>query len=442
MQNKITKTITASITIILAAFVLLAFSACSDNDQPDFSGEILTISTVWDYQAIEHFAQLYMDANHGVIVEVNHFHNSVAGYENTVSSQLMAGTADVLMCATGLDHHNPNVAQLLADWWPIMQADPNFNEDDYFVNAFHAAKTSGRLLAYPFSFSYWLVAANNTVPGLADAFAQHDYITTADLLRLHGQFASDSAMLVHENFDAFTAVFENLDAFLDFEGRIANFNNPQFIEIISSANRLAYPVGGFGSQVSRGMYEEITMLDHSQMFLFEDFVPGTFQFFMTYEQEMPFVNFRPLANANGELVMDFYDSFVLNAAASDIQKALAWDFMTFIQNPENRASAPLQSVYRPMLHKSVHENMYSFVGQANIVNRWRPAESLEASLQEYHDHLVRLGEMPMTNGRAVTQTIMDILAEVMQDFNTGLLTAEQTAELLQNRISIVLMELD
>jgi len=52
-----------------------------------------------------------------------------------------------------------------------------------------------------------------------------------------------------------------------------------------------------------------------------------------------------------------------------------------------------------------------------------------------------LGDMPMASTRTLPFAIENIIDEALELFHNGLVSAEQTAADLQNRITLVLMEM-
>jgi len=108
-------------------------SPAAANKKKDFAGQTLTISYIWDEQNITRFAKMYMQANLGVKIEANSFNGDYNRYEEQVTTRLMAGTADDMLDNWRIHYRDSETNTLLADWYPIMRADPTFSGSDYYI---------------------------------------------------------------------------------------------------------------------------------------------------------------------------------------------------------------------------------------------------------------------------------------------------------------------
>jgi len=55
--------------------------------------------------------------------------------------------------------------------------------------------------------------------------------------------------------------------------------------------------------------------------------------------------------------------------------------------------------------------------------------------------MMRIREMPKVDWRFAPGMIWDVLDEILGQFQDGLITAEQAAQDLQNRVTLILMEM-
>ena len=410
-----------------------------------FYSQTLTVTSIWDFQNIVDFAQAYMRANPCVTIEVNHFDNDFERAQTVVATQLMAGTADALIVSMAVDLYKPDVTQRFADWWPIINADPGFNLNDFNTNALNAFASGGRLYAYPLFVNYVLMSVNNTMPGLSQAVAALDFLSVQDMQNLHNQFSGEG-MTVHQNHDVMNAVVLNLDEFLDLENGVVNFNNPRFVDFIEEARDTTRLVAGgrqFGWSIGQNMFTDIEEYENSLLYSFIWHSESTWQYLLTFEEDLLFGQARPLTNERGEILSTPMAAFALNAAASPIEQELAWDFLRFMQNPANREGAwtPGVPVYLPGMRAWLDNEVYGWSNTFRWQQGWNIAGTAEDAVEEAYAFLNALAATPHTDAHGIPEAVYGILFEILEQFHEGLISAQSAAELLQNRMSIVMMEM-
>ncbi|MCL2171276.1 MAG: hypothetical protein FWB71_03905 [Defluviitaleaceae bacterium] len=434
------------------------------NDRSLFYGQTLTVANfllmdpTTPTTRLNVFAQVYMAQNPGVTIEIVNpiglaEFGAVEGterYREYMSLRLMAGTAPTLFEATGFDWRDMRVNQHFADWLPIMQADPRFNEDDFQMEVVNvlSENAQGRLVIYPAMYQMRILLANTGIPGLAEAVSQMDTLSSTDLIRLNNEFNADGEFHISASFNAPSVTMMNLAEFLDMDNLVSDFNNPRFIEMISQANDLScpdviryrafFPAGGNFMP----HHEE----DAFRRFMFKEISLSNNPFFFGQHQGM-FASPRPLADYHGRALIDPHLPFAISATASPIQQALAWDFIQFMQTPHPMfmlVTAP--SLFRPILWDYLET-------QAAALLFNRPRVNVDSDLLRYvvspaYTVISSFADLPLafTTSDLVAFSnpgIIDtIIVDALRDFEDGLITAHAAAELIQNRITIVLMEMD
>ena len=419
------------------------------HEEQGSTDQTLTISYLWDYNITE-LVDMYMQANPGVTIIANRFEDDdIWLYGSEMKAWLMDGTADDLLFNFHIDHWNSETNQYLADWFPIMQADPDFNEDDFYMNVFEATSIGGQLFSLPLAFTYDMIAANNNIPGLADTFSLHNTVTVDDLLRIYREIQSETPKFLLDNHDALLAVYWSIDKFLDIENGTANFDSPEFIELITEARNITNPEKDF---MIFTRYAEYDIEAMTQDNYFMNFFPAALQFMIPYEDELPFSGHVPVTNHRGELLIytNDYVSFVLNDSSSSETQALAWNFMKFMQDPANFETNPnifpfMVPVYRPLLQflleLRVGFQFDPYHEMFNLLDR-QSTLSTEKAVDHVFEILDQINQMPMSNLYIYYSTIevATILHDYLTQFHEGQLTAEQTASELQSQISLALMD--
>jgi len=416
-------------------------------EKKDFAGQTLTISYIWDYKDMPRLAKMYMAANPGVTIETNSFHDDYNLYEEQVTARLMAGTADDLLDNWRIHYRDSETNSKLADWFPIMRADPNFNENDYYMNVFKAASVDSRLFAYPMAFCYDMVAANNEIPGLAEMLSQHGTVSIEDLMGMYQSIPTEGTYFLHNNFDEMLAAYWDMDSFLNYEDKTVNFDSPMFVEYLKEYKAVSDPARDFWMYDSPPMYEPAILDEDSQKYLFCDFMPTTYQFLIPFEGQLPFSGHVPLTNDKGQLLIKVndYDSYVLNGHTAPQTQELAWDFIKFMQDPANcdiNSSCPaiMAPVYKPLLRYQLESVIPTCLSYCKYTFGWQSTLGRDQAVDSVFETLDQIYQMPMSNMYIYLST--DAISQIIQDdigkFHNGQMTAEQTAADLQNRVSLAL----
>ena len=445
-----------AILTIIIILLTMSISGCAGNQDttpeidvafitnPDrtlFYGETLTIATAADW-FFRPMARQYMAENPGVNVEIIDLGpslgdaDSLANMQTQISIQLMAGSAPVLIGNQFVDHHDPRSAHFFVDWFPIMDADPNFNKDDWFMNVFHASAVNDQLHAFPLKFSDQMVTANSTVPSLSEALAARDSITLSELMKLHQETPAGSPFLFDYNFDTNWVVEFYLDSFLDVKTGWVDFDNEQFIDLLTYAREITSPDKVF---MAWRMELEAYL---SEKYLFQTVTPFEWQYSPYFEEGPLFVELTPLVNMRGELLVNPWLAYTLNANATPVEMALAWDFIQFVMNPDNHGTTlTMLPTNRHLFHHGVESVLTRAIHNATGEWGWQLAGTIDKAVEDAIAQKVALLEMPMASIRALPFAIESIIDEALELFHNGLVSAEQTAADLQNRVTLALMEM-
>jgi len=458
------------IRALVVVFAALLFAACGGTDAapdepfvwPDsenpFYGETLTIATNRRFFAAHYFtfAQTYMQRNPGVTIEFEFLDDNLDHSREQMAVQLMAGTAPTLIHRNYADQFMPMAQTMFADWNVLMAAHPEFDEADWVMNVFSASEVDGRLLAFPLAFGYLYVVANSTVPGLADALHGRQTIYVGDIMEIYGQYrdtTDEARPLYIGNFRNWHtgnlwALMMMEDDFFDFKTGFVNFSGPEFIETISRIRdwtrnaEYAFMFYEMGNRANE--------IELSQTAFFRVITNDHLEYLGVLDEETIFVNPMRLTNRQGELFVHPGHSFFLNAGATHIEQALALDFIMFmaghnsldVAENQTRLFIGEQSTHRELNSNEIIRGLPIYLmtwynrGPISQTTITHITERLTARAQSAAD-------MPMAaSWFGPRQIQVMIIIEVYSQFHDGLITAEAAANDLQNRITLMLMEMD
>jgi len=432
-------------------------------DRDQFAGETLTIYTLQGQRYIANLVQQYMAENPDVTVTFTQLRNIEYAMLHT-RTQLAAGTAPILMDSRFVDFYNPRYARYLADWYPIMNVSPYFNEDDFFMNVFHAVAVNGRFLAYPLSFSYRTVTANSAITGLVENLEwyrdRHGGVTISQLIEMMNvRHIPGSDMFLARHFDVSVGVWDYLHNFFNLGTHHVDFDNQHFIDFINNSRELTSPDRVFG--LDRLNLRTTIMLDASmsERYFFQFHDQNMLQYFVdfgenTFGEAFMFTAPTPIISEQGELITDILSAYVLNAQATPVQQAIALDFMLFIRSwstISTVADGDIEIVFPRMMpvFRGIHNGLVSHYIDSNLFNRfgqWRNWIEVRGELypEERNDIITRLtafGDMPMISAQ-VPYEIRSIIFDELEGFHRAFASAEDIAQNLQNRITVALSQME
>ncbi|MCL2426157.1 MAG: hypothetical protein FWD05_07450 [Oscillospiraceae bacterium] len=434
-------------------------------DRSLFYGETITIAML-NPHGVPHHAIRYMAANPGVTINLISFDDywqrqpepDWGEVRMEIGTQLMAGTAPTLIESFFVDAFDPRQAVFLYDFRKLMDADPSFNEDDWFMNVFHAFEVNDRFYHFPLYVAYQPIVANRSIPGLLEAFAAYsDGITLLQLMQLSYDFLEfHPQYYLEEHFSSACIMRHYSDRFIDVETERVSFDD-DFIDLITFADSITSPRFSdnwrAGSLLHfRRMRRQTEEQIKSERYLFHFDVNSWYYYWLDFEEDLHrFSGMTPLTNDRGELLVESVDNFMLNANATPIQKAIAWDFLLFAMQPENYIRsgfgmfASVQSASRSQLESNVSFPMSTFFyyNYRNIRIEAFPwfLGDYDEAMEGVLERMMVFAEMPMRSTRTYPRIIDDIIDENLYLFYAGLLSAEQAAQNIQNQVTLVLMEM-
>ena len=367
---------------------------------------------------------------------------------------LMAGNAPDMFLLEGLNYHLPDNSRLLADWRPVMESHPDFNPDDYFMNVFEAVTgMDGRLTAFPTNFFFGLVAANTTVPGLVDALAQTNGVNEATLMNLAQEFgigSNNNPLYIHPGFTLRRTASINwmtggyIQSFLDIQNIKADFDNLRFISFIENTLALTTTNPTLLTHILGGVtiHSKAQTIANSERYMFMNFWPTFPQMFLPIYEPV-FAGHTPITNHLGELAIFPWVVWGLNINTSTEQQQAAWEFIRFMQQPERiDVGSPMimVSTYKPHMR---HDFSRLIHHRALLAQGWQlTTDTFDEALEAGIALIENIGSLPMTDGMQISGVILDVLLEVFDQFEHGFITAEQAAEDLQSRMTLMLMEMN
>jgi ABC-type glycerol-3-phosphate transport system substrate-binding protein len=254
---------------------------------------------------------------------------------------------------------------------------------------------------------------------------------------LYNSLKNKDHYYISRSSDALTTVDRNINTFVDFENKKCYFSTPEFIEFIAAAKDATDPQkiadGEFGYTSGVGGYDEAYQNELALKYLFYDDSISVEAYVWPDYEKKKFTTHIPLTRANGSLIAEPLAAFLMSKASNN--KELAWEFIKYCTTAEGPGYIQYAfPVHRQLFEAYVNANWQSSLGRLRrSLGEVEPGETREQIMER----LVAYNEMPMEFRIYLD---LDWIKEIMQSFYNGIMTAEQVASELQNKVSLYLME--
>lgn len=312
-------------------------------------------------------ARAYMDTHPGVTIEIKEYQEQVIGENSEIAVQVMAGSGPDIVAS--LISRNFLESGRLLDLYPLMENDPEFREEDYFMNVVSAMETGGRLYAFPYDYQFpGLFAMRKDVdPEAAHEFETAERVTYEDMLSWFERAGSPSGV-IYEGFGPHDALLYCYDSAIDLRDKSCNFPDSPLGAMLERAKALPAPHSTYTSDgmnietdLKQGtdMFTDLTNQDYRYLFWANPVLNSEPQVLFPYEGSI-FTKPRLISSAGGKTLFDVGNVLAITDSCEDPE--LAWDFIRF-------CVADKTEPYDWFNYNTASTNWYYSVGSLAAVNR-------------------------------------------------------------------------
>ena len=418
----------------------------------------LTINAYLQQELLETIALMFMDSHPGVTVTVNNFFEnrktivnaetgavegfavsddtSLANYRQYINTLLMSGNADDIIIFQDIPEYQYERMGALADLTPYIVRDASINEDTFFMNVLDAAKDAdGRMYKLPVTATvntpYYFDKAltentgiawdvNKKMVTYAEMFAYAKQICVASTLEeTYLDLGGRSPAYFGINWAAALISDRCYPEFVDLANRAVHFNNPAFIELLTSV---------YETMQTAALVPEDRILDNDYYIPFRqsgNVKQGAGLFVMNPDK---YYNMMPTCNAQGEI-----GSSPMRAAitANSPNKDLAWEFLRFMLTDEVQT---LPSLYALCVSRTALP-----IFTENYCASWKTTSDGALDFQPDKLHEVWSDWLSMINALNTWDFFIDdTIYTELQLYFTDAQTAEETARNLQHTCDLYL----
>ncbi len=322
---------------------------------------------------------------------------------------------------------------LYADLNAFMNSDADINREDYFENILEAYDVSGKLYAMPISFSI------STLVGKEKVWGDKESISLEDVETMMDDMPKDVAIMdsISRTEFMFFMLQGSLDKFIDWESGECNFNSDEFIEIMNLSK-------DFPKKSDSDILEDKTIdefrRDKILLYNCELYEIGEYQ--LTKKLLGDEIVALGYPGANGGLIQT--EGSLLAISQASANKEIAWEFVKSMISEEAQSNyiyytIPIhKGAFEKQLESAMEKEYYVDANGKEVENSKMTYsyEDLEieiyAATKDQVDAYRRIVEGATTLA-TYDQQIMVIVEEEAEAFFDNKKSAEEVAQIIQNR---------
>lgn len=442
-------------SFLLAAMLLASAVSCSESkssaDETDENGNITLTLAVNRYHSpeIENIILDFNNEDNGYIVEYRDVdvtgnettNNQQAAYADVdINQAIMNGEIDLLMPDIFVSDRSYDSLMrqgAFADLYPFIQKDPDINSSVLDMHVLSLNEYDGKLCDMPLCYSF------STLMG-AEKYVGTKENQTLDEFIANWKKMPKGSTLCYNNSrcTAFYTIQGPLTRFLDVSVGKVEFDSPEFLKLLKFCETFPADTG------------EAYEYDPNLPNMVSDYlINGFFQFLITTnynEGKQCFIGY-PSDDGNGGYIYFGYNRIAMCSNITEAKQKGAWELMKRLLSEENQEyfcisqkidSSPSERGF------PINKNAFSAIGEKCISGEYyiEPRENskeLPTTLTyEEYDRLVEYIASINSVYRYVSGSVHEVMSTELEAFFNGKQSAEQTADMLQNRLETMVDELN
>ena len=341
---------------------------------------------------------------------------------------------------------------VFVDLYDFLGKDGGLSKDDLVPPLLKACEENGKLYSITPSLSMSTAAVKTK-------YCDKENWTVDDLIEAYNKLPEGARLTQWNNtkLSAFQFLVSNMN-FVDYAGGTCNYNSDEFIKILEFANRFPEEEeqpdweNMNEEQMTKYYIDEQTALKNDKALI------GNFDFYdfreynrlrqVAFGEDITLVGY-PSANGCGILVQQTASFAILNDSPNkdecwkflcrffteDYQKENSWSVPALKSSLEKKLDESMEDPY--WIDKETGEKHYE-KGQDMIGTETIEYDNLSKEQRDYLEDLVLNANVSAM--QVWDEDVQEIVDEEVQAYFAGEKTAKETAEIIQNRVSILISE--
>lgn len=384
--------------------------------------------------------------------------------DERLGRELRTGTyrPDVLVGSLAQDAYRTLIED---DWFldlmPYVDKDATFNRENIFGYVFHSYTKDDKLYGIPARIDLRTVIANKSVVGERSGWTTHEFVTFLNALPEGTVY--DATIDKRTYYELFGGQSEMLSAFIDWDAKTCSFDSEDFLALLSYIDTLP-ETGDFAYDVTVSAerpYGIFTNCRTGKALATKDRVRGSVSSFLCNDMyfgkdNIAYCGFPTADGKNGTLVNREAELFTI--LSSSAEPELAWDYLKTRASYVDPAVGSegtipvLRDKYRALY---AGRQLYYFMHYSGVIsgsdkpleldeNGMYGGSPGEACSKEDVDFDAVERWLDASGAPALQfaypEELTNIISEEISTYLGGARSAEDTAKMLQSRVSVYLAE--
>ncbi len=371
-------------------------------------------------------------------------------------TEIMAGNMpDLLQLESELPYNQLAAKGLLEDLYPWLDGDPELSREDFFENILHAMEEGGGLYQVCSNFSVVTAIGAKSVVGDRFGWTYEELYEALDSMPegcdiFHRDVTKEDILLI--------SLFMDLGNYVDWEKATCSFDSPEFIELLEFADHFALNASGSYDPETDSEYGRISrgeqMLYIASIYEFTDLQANEALF--GGEGSVSYIGFPTAGGSCGSaIVLD--SGLAMSSRCAD--KEAGWEFLRrfFTEDFQSGRGYGLPT-NRQAFEKALKEAAtpeYETDGEGNVLldengepierSRGGMASSDGLSVEFYalsQKQVETLRQLISQQAQSVqvNTNLLELIQQEVRAYFEGQKTAEETARLIQSKVSLYISE--
>ena len=384
--------------------------------------------------------------------------------DERLGQEIRTGTyrPDVLVGSLAQDSYRTLIED---DWFldlmPYVDKDATFNRENIFGYVFHSYTKDDKLYGIPARIDLRTVIANKSVVGERSGWTTHEFVTFLNALPEGTVYDATIDKMTY--YELFGGQSEMLSAFIDWDAKTCSFDSEDFLALLSYIDTLP-ETGDFAYDVTVSAerpYGIFTNCRTGKALATKDRVRGSVSSFLCNDMyfgkdNIAYCGFPTADGKNGTLVNREAELFTI--LSSSAEPELAWDYLKTCASYVDPAVGSegtipvLRDKYRALY---AGRQLYYFMHYSGVIsgsdkpleldeNGMYGGSPGEACSKEDVDFDAVERWLDASGAPALQfaypEELTNIISEEISTYLGGARSAEDTAKMLQSRVSVYLAE--
>lgn len=412
----------------------------------------LTIKSYWD-KTMDTYIQDFMTLHPSVTIEIiqpgQEEFISFDDFQKQTVVELMSGNSADIIDVGGFSVYKYAKTELFCDLYSFMDSDASFNKNEYYTNIFEAKEFEGALYSLPCGFTYNMLYGSKNLLEKSNIEIPKS-LNYVEMIQIYERVLGESDLgpKLLPGLTPYTFFYYEYPEYYNIHTQTASFSTSKFEDYLRLTKKYI--------PINEEM--DFTRIGYDDSFLYQDYLfcifdvsGGTdlFNFLFDFHNITDPI---PMVSSSGTAYFRTMREYAI--AESSSNKDLAWEFLKYYIC-EKKVPETIDSEYA---HKYYSDyNDFVPINKANFFNSFKFSYlySLEeiskepnvkwkqGDLEAAADESLKLIHT-WNQQRNAEQAEGEIYGMLCDDLNSyyymDILTAEETANRLQNRMTIFLQE--